>query len=88
MSFDPRQALREAGVLKSSMSPDVEAAFSTLNQDEVNLLVSLKHRIPSLPEVLAHCSDSEWSRPAVEAHGLDADAKCMCSVWSGAGQAE
>ncbi|MFI6323628.1 StsA-related sactipeptide RiPP [Nonomuraea sp. NPDC050556] len=78
MTFDPREALREAGVFNTPLAAEVEEAFATLTREEVDLLISLKDRIPaSLPQM--------WATPEVEVHGLDADAKCMCGAWSGSG---
>ncbi|GAA4067251.1 StsA-related sactipeptide RiPP [Nonomuraea sp. NPDC050663] len=81
MSFDPREALREAGVLNSPLAAEVEQAFAGLTREEVDLLISLKNRIPAIPEVLAH----SWSAPEVEVHSAEAEAKCMCGAWSGSG---
>ncbi|MEW9532575.1 StsA-related sactipeptide RiPP [Microbispora sp. NPDC049125] len=84
MAFDPRETLREAGVLSSSTAPEVEEAFATLTREETDLLVSLKSRLPAvLPEVMAH--SGEWATPEVEAHELEAAASCMCGAWSGSG---
>ncbi|GIH67932.1 StsA-related sactipeptide RiPP [Sphaerimonospora thailandensis] len=89
MAFDPREALREAGVLNSPLAAEVEAAFATLTQEEVDLIISLKDRLPAvLPEVLAHAaSDGQWAKPEVEAHGVPVQDKCMCGIWSGSGLA-
>ncbi|GLW26044.1 MULTISPECIES: StsA-related sactipeptide RiPP [Microbispora] len=87
MAFDPREALREAGVLNSPLAAEVEAAFATLTQEEVNLLISLKDKLPTaLPGVLAHAgAGGEWSRPEVEAHTVPVESKCLCGAWSGSG---
>lgn len=79
MTFDPREALRDAGVFNTPLAAEVEEAFATLTREEVDLLISLKDRIPTnVPAML-------WARPEVEVHSLDADAKCMCGAWSGSG---
>ncbi|MCW2876904.1 MAG: hypothetical protein JWQ95_1004 [Sphaerisporangium sp.] len=87
MAFDPRETLREAGVLGSSTAPEVEEAFATLTREETDLLVSLKSRLPAaLPEVLAHSGDGgQWTTPEVEAHNLEVAPACMCGAWSGSG---
>ncbi|MFC4586155.1 StsA-related sactipeptide RiPP [Sphaerisporangium corydalis] len=86
MAFDPRQTLRDAGVLSSSTRPEIEEAFATLTREETDLLVSLKSRLPAvLPEVMAHSGDGQWTTPEVEAHDLDAAASCLCGAWSGSG---
>ncbi|GIH48516.1 StsA-related sactipeptide RiPP [Microbispora rosea] len=89
MAFDPREALREAGILNSPLAAEVEEAFATLTREEVALLISLKDKLPTaLPGVLAHAgAGGEWSRPEVEAHTYVApvEGKCLCGAWSGSG---
>ncbi|MDF5759114.1 StsA-related sactipeptide RiPP [Spongiactinospora sp. TRM90649] len=88
MAFDPKQALREAGVLGGSIPEDLGAAFASLSKEETDLLISLKNRIPAvLPEVLAHSqSGGQWDKPEAAQHGFEAAMLCMCGVWSGSGQ--
>ncbi|MEV4477926.1 StsA-related sactipeptide RiPP, partial [Nonomuraea sp. NPDC049504] len=55
MTFDAKEALRTAGILTGSEAPELTQAFSVLSREEVDMLVSLKGKIPAaLPEVLAH----------------------------------
>ncbi|WP_049570332.1 StsA-related sactipeptide RiPP [Nonomuraea sp. SBT364] len=83
MAFDPKEALREAGILNDPIAAEVEEAFATLTREETDLLISLKDKIPAaLPEVL---SGEQWARPEVEVHTIEPDAKCMCGAWSGSG---
>ncbi|MGI5286217.1 StsA-related sactipeptide RiPP [Nonomuraea polychroma] len=83
MAFDPKQALREAGVLSDPIAAEVEAAFATLTKEETDLLISLKGKLPAaLPQVLA---GGPWARPEVEVHSQEADASCLCGAWSGSG---
>ncbi|MGW4640209.1 StsA-related sactipeptide RiPP [Sphaerisporangium sp. NPDC004334] len=89
MAFDPRRSLREAGILGDSPAPGLEAALATLTEEEANLLISLKNRVPGLvPEVLAHSLDGGWNRPEAAQHGFEAAMLCACGLWSGSGNAE
>ncbi|RCG29881.1 hypothetical protein DQ384_17055 [Sphaerisporangium album] len=90
MAFDPREALRDAGVLSDPIAAEVEEAFATLTHEEVDLLISLKSRLPAvLPEVLARSPQAgEWATPEVVAHVDEAPSiggSCMCGAWSGSG---
>ncbi|GLX95373.1 hypothetical protein GT755_19240 [Herbidospora sp. NEAU-GS84] len=91
MSFDPTEELRQAGILNSQLAAEVEEAFATLTREEVDLLISLKDKLPNaLPGVLAGVSagasaDGEWSEPEVVAHTMAAAADCLCGAWSGSG---
>ncbi|WP_066366059.1 StsA-related sactipeptide RiPP [Herbidospora mongoliensis] len=91
MSFDPAEELRQAGILNSPLAAEVEEAFATLTREEVDLLVSLKDKLPNaLPGVLAGVSagvsaDGEWSEPEVVAHSVPVAADCLCGAWSGSG---
>jgi hypothetical protein len=84
MAFDPKEALREAGVLNDPIAAEVEAAFATLTKEETDLLISLKGKLPSaLPLVMA---GGQWERPEVEVHNEgEAEASCLCGAWSGSG---
>ncbi|MGW4640211.1 StsA-related sactipeptide RiPP [Sphaerisporangium sp. NPDC004334] len=88
MAFDPREALREAGILGGPVPEDLQGAFASLSQEETELLISLKNRIPAiLPEVLAHSLEGgEWDRPEASQHGFEAAMLCACGLWSGSGQ--
>ncbi|MFC4533339.1 StsA-related sactipeptide RiPP [Sphaerisporangium dianthi] len=88
MAFDPRQALREAGILGGPIPEEVEGAFATLTKEETDLLISLKSRIPAmLPEVLAHSlSGGQWNKPEAAQHGFETAMLCACGAWSGSGQ--
>ncbi|GGL07187.1 hypothetical protein Sme01_11940 [Sphaerisporangium melleum] len=87
MAFDPREALREAGILGGPVAEELQGAFATLSEEETNLLIALKNRIPAmLPEVLAHSAGVQWSRPEAAQHGFEPAMLCACGLWSGAGQ--
>ncbi|MFC5830949.1 StsA-related sactipeptide RiPP [Nonomuraea insulae] len=86
MTFDAREALRTAGILTGSESPAVTQAFGVLTHEEVDMLVSLKGRIPAaLPEVLAH-SLGGWTAPEATQQNFEPGMLCACGIWSGAGQ--
>ncbi|MCK2220393.1 hypothetical protein MF672_042310 [Actinomadura sp. ATCC 31491] len=86
MTFDAREALRTAGILTGSESPEVAQAFGFLSREEVDMLVSLKDRIPAaLPEVLAH-SLGNWTTPGATQQNFEPSMLCACGIWSGAGQ--
>jgi hypothetical protein len=80
MAFDPQEALRQAGILSGPIAREVEEAFATMTQDEVNMLIGLKERFPA-----AALSAAGWSRPEVEVHSLEAAQSCACGIWSGSG---
>lgn len=82
MAYNPAEALREAGILGGTMSPEVEEFYASLTQEETETLISLRNRLNALlPEVVAH----EWDRPEATAEGLDAAMLCLCGAWSGSG---
>ncbi|MFC4533341.1 StsA-related sactipeptide RiPP [Sphaerisporangium dianthi] len=86
MAFDPRRALREAGIASDPIPEEVERALASLTKEETDLLISLKSRIPAIvPEVLAHSVDGGWSKPEAAQHGYDAAMLCACGAWSGSG---
>ncbi|MEU7746681.1 MULTISPECIES: StsA-related sactipeptide RiPP [unclassified Nonomuraea] len=83
MAFDPKEALRAAGVLNDPIAAEVEAAFATLTKEETDLLISLKDKLPAaLPVVMA---GGQWARPEVEVHNESPEASCLCGAWSGSG---
>ncbi|MFC5830948.1 StsA-related sactipeptide RiPP [Nonomuraea insulae] len=86
MTFDAREALRTAGILNGSESPEVAQALGILSREEVDMLVSLKGKISAaLPEVLAH-SLGNWTTPEATQQNFDPAMLCACAIWSGAGQ--
>ncbi|MEV7964502.1 StsA-related sactipeptide RiPP [Sphaerisporangium sp. NPDC088356] len=88
MAFDPTEELRDAGVLNSPIAAEIEEAFATLTREEVDLLISLKSRLPAvLPEVLSQSTASgQWATPEVVAHNqIEAAPSCLCGAWSGSG---
>jgi hypothetical protein len=55
MTYNPAEALREAGILGGPMSPDLEAFYGSLTKQEVDVLISTKTRLDAiLPDVAAH----------------------------------
>ncbi|MEU8269404.1 StsA-related sactipeptide RiPP [Sphaerisporangium sp. NPDC049002] len=89
MAFDPTEELRDAGVLHSPIAAEIEEAFATLTREEVDLLISLKSRLPAvLPEVLSQSGASApWATPEVVAHNTEIGVapSCLCGAWSGSG---
>lgn len=85
MAFNSAEALREAGILGGQMSPELEEFYSSLTQQETEVLVSTRNRLIELfPDVVAH--SQQWSTPEATEQGFDAAMLCMCGAWSGAGQ--
>lgn len=85
MAFNSAQALRDAGILGGTMSTELEEFYASLSKEETELLISLRTRLSAiLPDVEAH----EWTKPEASQGGFDAAMLCMCSIWSGAGDAE
>ncbi|MET8867768.1 StsA-related sactipeptide RiPP [Nonomuraea sp. NPDC004580] len=86
MTFDAKEALRTAGILTGSEAPELTQAFSVLSREEVDMLVSLKGRVPAaLPEVLAH-SIGGWTTPEATQQNFEPGMLCACGLWSGSGQ--
>ncbi|GAA3171207.1 StsA-related sactipeptide RiPP [Nonomuraea salmonea] len=86
MTFDAKEALRTAGILTGSEAPELTQAFSVLSREEVDMLVSLKGKIPAaLPEVLAH-SIGGWTTPEATQQNFEPGMLCACGLWSGSGQ--
>ncbi|MEV4567510.1 StsA-related sactipeptide RiPP [Nonomuraea sp. NPDC049419] len=86
MTFDAKEALRTAGILTGSEAPELAQAFSVLSREEVDMLVSLKGKIPAaLPEVLAH-SIGGWTTPEATQQNFEPGMLCACGLWSGSGQ--
>lgn len=86
MAFNSSEALREAGILGGTMTPELEEFYATLTQQETETLITLKSRLSEvLPDVAAH--STEWAKPAAGQEGLDAAMLCACGAWSGAGRA-
>jgi hypothetical protein len=87
MAFNSAEALREAGILGGTMSPELEEFYGSLTQQETEVLISTRSRLVALfPDVIAH--SQEWSTPASTQEGFDAAMLCMCGAWSGSGQAQ
>ncbi|MEV4807721.1 StsA-related sactipeptide RiPP [Nonomuraea sp. NPDC049421] len=87
MTFDAKEALRTAGILTGSEAPELARAFSVLSREEVDMLVSLKGKIPAaLPEVLAH-SIGGWTTPEATQQNFEPGMLCACGLWSGSGKA-
>ncbi|MFB9471768.1 StsA-related sactipeptide RiPP, partial [Nonomuraea salmonea] len=83
---DAKEALRTAGILTGSEAPELTQAFSVLSREEVDMLVSLKGKIPAaLPEVLAH-SIGGWTTPEATQQNFEPGMLCACGLWSGSGQ--
>lgn len=81
MAFNPIETLHAAGV---APSPENEEYFSNLSEQETNLIISLKGRLPGfLPEVQGHSAD--WSKPEALQVGQSAEMACACGAWSGSG---
>lgn len=84
MAFNSADALREAGILGGTMSPELEAFYSSLTQEETSVLISTRNRLAAiLPDVEAHSQD--WTKPEATQQGFDAAMLCACGAWSGSG---
>ncbi|GGL07176.1 hypothetical protein Sme01_11960 [Sphaerisporangium melleum] len=89
MAFDPKEALRAAGILGDPVAPALEEAFASLSEEETNLLITLNSRAPAVvPEVLAHMASAQWDAPEATQHGFEAAMLCACGLWSGSGNAQ
>ncbi|MFI5496406.1 StsA-related sactipeptide RiPP [Actinoplanes sp. NPDC051859] len=87
MSFNSATALRDAGILGGTMTPELEEFYGSLTQQETEVLISAKNRLAAvLPDVEAHSAD--WATPEATQHGFDAAMLCACGLWSGSGQAQ
>jgi hypothetical protein len=87
MAFNSADALREAGIIGGTMSPELEEFYGSLTQQEAEVLISTKSRLVALfPDVVAH--SQEWSTPEATEQGFDAAMLCACGVWSGSGAAQ
>lgn len=81
MAFDSVETLRAAGI---ATSPEHEDYFRNLSEQETNLIISLKGRLPGfLPEVQGHSAD--WSKPEALQLASSAEMACACGAWSGSG---
>jgi hypothetical protein len=86
MAYNSIGALRDAGLVSGSLRPELEEFFSSLTENEVQVLVSTKNRLDAiLPDVEAH--SQEWKAPEATQEGFDAAMLCACGAWSGAGGA-
>jgi len=84
MTYNPTEALREAGILGGTMSAELEEFYASLTQQETETLISVKNRLSAiLPDVVAH--SQEWSSPEATQEGFDAAMLCACGAWSGSG---
>ncbi|MGX6602221.1 StsA-related sactipeptide RiPP [Micromonosporaceae bacterium Da 78-11] len=87
MTFNSADALREAGILGGTMTPELEEFYGSLSQTETEVLISTKNRLMAvLPEVVAH--SQEWAAPEATQQGFDAAMLCACGAWSGSGNAQ
>jgi len=84
MTYNPTEALREAGILGGTMSAELEEFYGSLTQQETETLISVKNRLAAiLPDVVAH--SQEWATPEASQDGFDAAMLCACGAWSGSG---
>ena len=84
MAFNSLEALREAGMISSTMGQEVLDFYAGLAQNEVEVLISVRSRLDALlPDVQAH--SQQWSSPEATDQGFDAAMQCACAAWSGAG---
>jgi hypothetical protein len=85
MTYNSAQALRAAGLIGDTMSPELEDFYTSLTRHEVDVLISTKSRLDAaLPDVVAH--SQPWTSPEATQDGFDAGMLCACGVWSGSGQ--
>ena len=84
MTYDALGALRTAGLVGDTLTPELENFYSGLSKNEVDVLVSTKEKLASiLPDVTTHSVD--WASPEATAEGFDAAMLCACGLWSGSG---
>jgi hypothetical protein len=80
MSYDPLKALQSAGVLEGPMPTGLEKAIATLTQEEVDLIIANRNRLPAnLSQMLA------WTAPNAAAMSAQVQMSCLCGIWSGSG---
>ena len=84
MATNSADALRKAGIIGGTMSPELEEFYSTLTKEETDVLISTRNRLAAiLPDVEAHAQG--WSTPEATGQDFDAAMLCACGIWSGSG---
>jgi hypothetical protein len=86
MAFNSADALREAGIIGGTMTPELEEFFGNLSEAETQVLISTKSRLAAaLPDVVSH--SATWTKPESTDQDFDAAMLCACGIWSGSGMA-